>query len=58
MRKVYRVECSKISDLVEIENGIVIDTSPMLQKFQGQPIGNLTNWLKKKFGWVTIKREG
>jgi len=58
MKKVYRVECSKISDLIEIENGIVIDTLPMLQKLQGQRMGNLTNWLKKKFGWVTIKREG
>jgi hypothetical protein len=56
MREIYRIECSKFSDLVELENGIITDTMPVFRKFVGQPVGNLTNWLHKVFGAITIKR--
>lgn len=55
-REVYRVECSKFSDLIETENGIITDTMPVFRKFVNQPISNLTGWLVKIFGNVTIKR--
>lgn len=56
MKEVYRVTCDRFSDLVELENGIIIDTLPVFRKFVNRPISNLTGWLVKIFGSVTIKR--
>jgi hypothetical protein len=56
MKEVYRISCQKFSDLVTLENGIIEDCMPLLQKFQGQPISNLTGWAKKVFGNVDVKR--
>lgn len=55
-REVYRIECSKFSDLVELENGIITDTMPVFRRFVGQPVGNLTGWIVKIFGSCLIKR--
>lgn len=56
MKEVYRIECSKFSDLVELENGIITDTMPVFRKFINQPVGNLIGWMQKTWGKVTVKR--
>lgn len=32
---------------VDVKNGIIIETPPIVKKFKGQPLTNLINWLKK-----------
>jgi hypothetical protein len=56
VKEIYNIDCSKFCDNIITENGIIVDCMPLLNKFKGQPIGNLITWSKKVFGQVTIKR--
>lgn len=43
---------------VDVKNGMITETPPILNKFKGQPIGNLYNWLKSNnLKWVEFKEE-
>ncbi|MFA5048570.1 MAG: hypothetical protein WC516_06120 [Patescibacteria group bacterium] len=54
--KRYQIDCTKFCGYVEIDDkGIIVNTFPMLVKFIGQPISNLTYWTKKKFDYCTLK---
>lgn len=35
---------------VEVRQGVITDIAPVFKKFMGQPIGNLTRWVKSKGG--------
>ncbi len=54
--KRYKIDCNKFCAEVETDDtGIITKTFPMLIKFVGQPIGNLTYWTMKKFDYCTLK---
>ena len=55
--KEYQIDCSKFCGYVKVDdNNIIIDIMYVFNKFKGQHISNLTNWLVKKFKYCTLKR--
>ena len=55
MNRKYQLDCSKFSGYVEInENNIIIDIFYVFHKFKGQPLKNLTSWVKKKFDYCKL----
>lgn len=43
---------------VDVKKGIIIEAPPILNKFKGQPITNLYNWLKSNnLIWIEYKEE-
>jgi|ADurb_Gly_03_Slu_FD_contig_21_131823_length_263_multi_3_in_0_out_0_1 hypothetical protein len=51
----YYVSCEKFTCLVETnEYDTIIETAPILQKFVGQNLNNLTDWMNKKFSDTEI----
>ena len=54
--KEYKFDCSKFCGNVKVDdNNIIVDVMYVFNKFKGQPLSNLTNWLAKKFKYCTIK---
>jgi hypothetical protein len=54
--KRFRLDCQKFNnEVITDDNGVIIETAPIFQKFIGQPISNLTKWIEKKFGKYTLK---
>jgi len=54
--KEYQIDCSKYHGWVKInKDGIILDVMYVFEKFKGQHISNLTNWITKKFNYCTIK---
>jgi len=51
-----RVETNKFVAGVEVneDNDIIINTAPILKKFKGQKIQNLSNWIKSIGGTTSI----
>jgi len=49
----YRVSNEKLSVLVKIRNGKIIDAAPVVQVFIGQPLDNLAAWMRK-MGETTV----
>jgi hypothetical protein len=56
MKELWNIDCSHFNDNIVTENGIIVDCMPLLQKFKGQPVGNLTGWANKVFGKVTVEQ--
>jgi len=53
--KEYNLDCQKFFNQVKTDdNGIIIETAPIFQKFIGQPLSNLTTWVEKKFGYCKL----
>jgi len=42
----YWVSSSRGTCWVQTRNGIIVDTAALWRKFKGQPIDNLTRWLR------------
>ena len=56
--KRYRLDCNKFNnEVVTDDDGIILETAPVFQKFVGQKILNLTTWVSKKFGYCNLKEE-
>jgi hypothetical protein len=54
--KEYQIDCQKFCGYIKVDdNNVLIETMPIVQKFIGQPLSNLTTWVKKKFGYCTLK---
>jgi len=53
--KEYQIDCEKFCGYIRVDDNILIETMPILQKFVGQPLSNLTAWVSKKFGYCTLK---
>ena len=54
--KEYQINCSKFCGYVKVDdNNIIVETMPILRKFVGQNIQNLTTWAKRKFNYCTLK---
>jgi hypothetical protein len=54
--KEIQIDCEKFCGYIKInDEGIIIETMPICQKFIGQPLSNLTTWVEKKFGYYTLK---
>lgn len=52
----YWVSCNKFTCGVEIDDeGIIIKCAPIVKRFKGQGIENLSKWMKKKFYGVQFK---
>jgi len=55
MNRKYQLDCSKFCGYVEIdENNIIVDIFYVFNKFKGQPLKNLTSWVKKKFDYCKL----
>lgn len=49
------ISCTKATGLVTVdENGLILKTPPIWRRFIGSRIIMLDEWLRKKFGEVTI----
>jgi hypothetical protein len=54
--KEYRIDCSKFCGYVSVDdNNIILKTMDVFRKFKGQPLSNLTGWVKKKFDYCTLE---
>lgn len=54
--KEYQIDCEKFCGYIKVDkSGILIDCMPIVQKFLGQPLSNLTGWVSKKFNYCTLK---
>jgi hypothetical protein len=52
----YIIDSEKHYGLIEIDDeGIIIETIPIFQKFKGQAVENLIEWVKTHFGYCNIK---
>jgi hypothetical protein len=49
----YWLTTERMTVGVETENGRIIRTPPIIRKFQGQPIGNLVDWMRRQPGFRT-----
>lgn len=54
MTEIYWLSCSKMTVRVDVRDGVIIDAAPVVRKFVGQPLENLTRWMWKLGGF---KRE-
>jgi len=53
----YQIDCTKFCGYVSVDdNGIIIETMPVFQKFKGQHLSNLSKWVEKKFGYCTLQK--
>ena len=53
----YWISTEKFTGFITIDNGIIVDAAPVMFKFVGQPVKNLTDWLRSKpqFGSMEIE---
>ena len=56
MTKEYQIDCERFCGYIKVENNIIVDSMPIVRKFIGQPVENLTKWAEKKFGYCTLRR--
>lgn len=49
----YYISSTKMTVCVTVDNNIITESAPIVRKFIGQPLSNLTKWLKK-FGSIEI----
>lgn len=42
----YHIEYGNVRCGVIVENDVIVDTAPILKKFRGQSLSNLSRWLK------------
>lgn len=55
----YQISCSKFCGFIRVdEDGLIIDAMPIVRKFIGQPVKNLSDWCTKRFGGVTLQKLG
>lgn len=55
--KGYIIKTKKIIGHVELsDENIIIESAPIFSKFKGQPIKNLTSWLRKISGGCSLER--
>ena len=47
----YWLSTESMTVEVLVENGIVKEAAPIVQRFKGQPLFNLINWMKKQKGF-------
>ena len=48
LAKVHWFSTQRMTVAVEVKDGMIIWAPPIIQKFVGQPIGNLERWLEKQ----------
>lgn len=46
----YTISFGKVTTGVEVEDGVVTRTAPILAKFEGQPVENLIGWIQEQKG--------
>lgn len=48
----YWLSSHKMTVSVDIDgHGFIVDGAPVIQKFKGQPFGNLVRWMQKQGGF-------
>ena len=52
-RKVLWLSSRRMTIAVDVVNGIIVETPPVVGKFVGQPIWNLIRWMRKQGGLRT-----
>lgn len=50
------ISCPKATGEVRTRTGRIIDAPPIWKAFLGQPLGNLTFWLKRNFPPVALRK--
>jgi hypothetical protein len=53
MCKAY-FSCPKFTVLLVMRGAVILKAAPIVKTFEGQTIGALTNWARKKFGGPII----
>lgn len=48
--KCYWLSSKKMTVLVEVQDGRIIQAAPVVRKFIGQPVQNLIRWMRKQGG--------
>jgi len=38
------------------EDGLIVEAAPIVRRFVGQPLSNLTDWLSRRFGGLMVER--
>jgi len=54
-KKYYWVSCSKFTVMIIVVNNKIIDAAPVINKFVGQPLDNLSKWMNTKFEGYQIE---
>lgn len=55
--KEYWISCEKFTGGITVdENNIIIEGMPIIRKFIGQPLINLSNWMQKKFNHCILRK--
>jgi hypothetical protein len=54
--KEYMIDSNKFCGYIKTDdNGILVETMPIVKVFIGQHISKLISWTEKKFGFCTLK---
>lgn len=55
--KEYQIDCEKFCGYIKVDDeGILIESIPIVRKFIGQPLKNLTKWVSSHFEYCTLKK--
>lgn len=51
----FQIDSGKFCGYVQTDdNGIIIDSMPIIRKFIGQPLENLIGWINNKFRYCKL----
>ena len=56
--KSWWISCHRMTVFVGTENGGIVEAAPIVRRFIGQPLSNLTGWLGRRFGGLQIEEIG
>ena len=54
--KHLKIKSDKFGGYIQVDdNGIIVNTIPLLKRFVGQSLDNLINWVMFKFKYCTLQ---
>jgi hypothetical protein len=56
MTRTFWVSCRKFTvRVVTDEHGVITEAAPIVRRFIGQPLGNLTRWAAREIGGLRVE---